>query len=84
MRDLLEFIAKGITAKPEMVSVNESRENDLFAFKISVSEEDFGTIIGKGGRTIKSLRDLLRLRAQKEGIRYSLEIDEPNKNPSSV
>ena len=79
MKQLLEFIIKGITAKPEEVVISESEEEGSLILKLKVSDDDFGTIIGKGGRTVKALRDVLRLRAQKENIKYNLIIEEPEK-----
>jgi len=79
MKQLLEFIIKGITAKPEEVIISESEEEGSLILKLKVADDDFGTIIGKGGRTVKALRDVLRLRAQKENIKYNLIIEEPEK-----
>ena len=79
MKQLLEFIIKGITAKPEEVVISESEEEGSLILKLKVADDDFGTIIGKGGRTVKALRDVLRLRAQKENIKYNLIIEEPEK-----
>ena len=84
MKQLLEFIVRGITTKPDEVSVSESREPDGgLVFNLKVADEDFGTIIGKGGRTVQAIRDLLRIKAQKESLRYNLIIEEPAKQPDA-
>ena len=77
MKQLLEYIILGITSKPESVSINEENENGTLVLKLKVADEDFGSIIGKGGRTIKAIRDLLRLKAQKENLRFNFVVEEP-------
>lgn len=77
MKQLLEYIISGIVSKTEYIFVNESNENGTLLLKLKVSDEDFGTVIGKGGRTIKAIRDLLRLKAQKDNIRFNLMVEEP-------
>lgn len=77
MKQLLESIVLGITSKPESVSIDEENENGTLVLKLKVADEDFGAIIGKGGRTIKAIRDLLRLKAQKENLRFNLVVEEP-------
>lgn len=77
MKSLLEYIISGVTSKPDMISVSEENENGILVLKLKVDDEDFGTVIGKGGRTIKAIRDLLRLKAQKENVRFNLVVEEP-------
>jgi len=77
MKQLLEYIILGITSKPESVSINEENENGTLVLKLKVADEDFGSVIGKSGRTIKAIRDLLRLKAQKENFRFNLIVEEP-------
>ncbi len=59
MKDTLIYILKGIVKDPENVSVKEYSENNNKVFEIKASEDDVGQIIGKDGRTIKSINILL-------------------------
>ncbi|SHH40315.1 KH domain-containing protein [Thermosipho atlanticus] len=59
MKDLLEYILKGIVKNPEEVIVLEFEEEGKKVFEISVNPEDVGQVIGKDGRTIKSIKILL-------------------------
>lgn len=77
MKHLLEYIILSITSKPESVSVGEQNEDGTIVLKLKVDDEDFGTVIGKGGRTIKAIRDLLRLKALKENLRFNFVVEEP-------
>jgi len=59
MKQLVEYILKGIVKHPEDVVVVEFDENGSKVVEIIVNEEDVGQVIGKDGRTIKSLKVLL-------------------------
>lgn len=77
MQELLEFIVKGIVTKPEEVKVTEetSPEGEL-NLKLKVSPEDMGTVIGKGGRIIRAIRSLVRIKAIHEDKRVNVELEE--------
>ncbi|MDK2885721.1 MAG: uncharacterized protein PWP54_279 [Thermosipho sp. (in: thermotogales)] len=59
MKELLEYILKGIVKNPDDVVVLEFDEDGKKVFEISVNSEDVGQVIGKDGRTIKSIKILL-------------------------
>ncbi len=59
MKALLEHILRGIVKHPEDVVVVQLEEGDKKVFEIVVNEEDVGQVIGKDGRTIKSIKILL-------------------------
>ncbi len=74
MKKLLEFIIKGILGKKDF-TVTESVEGDFVNLGIKVPGEDTGLIIGKEGRTIKAIRNLLKVRATLERKGVSVSID---------
>jgi hypothetical protein len=76
MKEFLEFLIKQITSKPEEVKITENRENDTFIYHIKVSEDDMGIVIGKEGKTIKSLRNLAKAKAIRDNIRIQVLLDE--------
>ena len=59
MKEVLEHILKGIVKHPEDVVVMEFKEERKKVFEIIVNEEDVGQVIGKDGRTIKSIKIIL-------------------------
>ncbi|HIP92185.1 MAG TPA: KH domain-containing protein [Thermotoga sp.] len=59
MKEVLEHILKGIVKHPEDVVVMEFKEEGKKVFEIIVNEEDVGQVIGKDGRTIKSIKIIL-------------------------
>jgi len=75
VKALLEHILKGIVKNPEDVVVVELEEEGKKVFEIVVNEEDVGQVIGKDGRTIKSIKILLSSIA--EGENFTLRVVRP-------
>jgi predicted RNA-binding protein YlqC (UPF0109 family) len=76
LRELLEFLAQNLVTRPEAVSVTENQENDQSILELRVDKEDLGRVIGKQGRTAKSLRTILNAAASRANRKVVLEIIE--------
>jgi len=74
MKEFLEIIAKNLVDKPEAVHVEEIEEEGRIKYRLYVADNEIGKIIGKMGKTAKSIRTLLIAVAAKNGKRVSLEI----------
>lgn len=74
MKDFLLFLLKAIVDKPEEVNVSESEVDGQINLDSSVAKEDMGKVIGKGGKIIKSIRTLVRIRGIKEGKQINLQL----------
>ena len=74
LRDLVDYLARGLVDRPEEVEVEEIEESDALVFELKVAEEDLGKVIGKQGRTAKALRTILSAASAKSGRRVILEI----------
>ena len=59
MKDLIERIARALVDKPEEVSVTALEGSQATVLELKVAKEDLGKIIGKQGRTARSLRTIL-------------------------
>lgn len=69
MKDMLLFLVRELVDHPDDVRVEESYQDDTrMTLTIHVNEKDMGKIIGKGGRIIKALRDLIKLTATKHNM----------------
>jgi hypothetical protein len=73
-KDFVEYIVKSLVDTPEDVIVNEIDDNSSVVLEISVSEDDMGRLIGRGGVVINSIRSLLQVAGAKRGKRVTLEI----------
>lgn len=76
MEKLLEFIIKSIVQKPERVKIKKEEAEGFANFTLSVDPQDLKIVIGRRGRTIRAIRNLLRLGAIKEGIQANLKLQE--------
>lgn len=78
MKDLLEFLVKKIVKNIEAVKIEETEQDGIVMLNLTVDPEEAGLVIGKGGRTIKSLRSILRVIAIKEGKRVEIKLANVN------
>ncbi len=80
MKDFLEYLIKSIVKNENAVTIEESISSDNTCnLSLKVDKEDMGLVIGKEGKTIKSLRYLLKAKALKEDRRVNFElIDDEN------
>lgn len=74
MREFLEFVAKHLVDQPELVALEHEEKDNRVVFRLRVSEDDVGKVIGRRGRTAQAIRTLLVAVAAKEGKRVILEI----------
>ena len=75
MKDLLEYLAQGLVEHPDAVQVTEVQEDDgTVVLELSVDEDDYGSIIGRGGRTAMALRAVVKAAAAKEQRRVFVDI----------
>lgn len=74
MKDLIEFIAKGLVDHPDDVRVSEEEERGRVIVRLEVADDDYGKVIGKGGRIAQSMRALLKVAAVRADEFASLEI----------
>ncbi len=74
--NLLEVMVRGLVSKPDDVKIEkiDAENKDLTVYRVIVSEEDMGRIIGKQGRIAKSIRSIARAAATKSGERIAVEI----------
>jgi predicted RNA-binding protein YlqC (UPF0109 family) len=77
MKALIEFIAKSLVEHPEDVKVTESGSGSRVRIELSVSKDDMGRVIGKGGKVANSIRTLLKVAAEREGKQATLDVMEP-------
>ena len=74
MKDLIEYVAKALVDKPDEVTVLEERERGRVVLRLKVADDDYGKVIGKGGRIAQSMRALLKVSAVRRQEYASLEI----------
>lgn len=76
MKDLLQLLARSLVSSPDAVEVKETQGDTASILELKVAKEDLGRIIGKQGRTAKSIRTILNAAASRTNRKVVLEIVE--------
>ena len=74
MKDLLEYLAKALVDSPDEVHVEATETDTTVVLELSVAKDDVGKVIGKQGRTARSVRTILGAVSIKVHRRYTLDI----------
>ena len=80
MKELLEYLARGLVESPDEVRVNEVQVKELqeddgvTVLELSVADDDYGNVIGRGGRTASALRTIIKTAAAKQKRRVFVDI----------
>jgi hypothetical protein len=75
LKELLEYLARGLVDNPDDVQVDEVEESDgTIVLELSVGEGDYGSVIGRGGRTASALRTVIKAAAVKDKRRVFVDI----------
>ncbi len=74
MTGLIEYIAKALVDKPDLVQLRAAEAEGGKTYELKVAPEDVGKVIGRDGRTINALRTLVSFAAQKSGEKARLEL----------
>ncbi|MEI7511190.1 MAG: KH domain-containing protein [Candidatus Peregrinibacteria bacterium] len=77
-KQFLEFVLSSLLDSPKELVITETNDTLGTLFEIQVNTEDMGKLIGKGGKTIKALRTLVRMVGSKTEKRVNIRIAEPN------
>lgn len=78
MKQALEFIISTIVEKPDSVKITENQEDNAVNYAISAAKEDMGKIIGKNGKIIKAIRNVMKIPAVKKELRVFVNLVENN------
>ena len=76
MKELVQFLAQQLVNNPTAVEVTETQGDTASVLELRVAKEDLGRVIGKQGRTAKSIRTILNAVASRTNRKVVLEIIE--------
>jgi predicted RNA-binding protein YlqC (UPF0109 family) len=75
VKELLIYLVEGLVDEPDEVSVEQFEEDDgTVVLELAVAAEDYGKVIGRGGRTAQALRTVVRASATSVQRRVLLDI----------
>lgn len=70
MKELLEYVASELVDDPDAVEVTETPDDRGMAFTLRVAPDDMGKVIGRGGRTARAIRAVMKAAGMRAGIHH--------------
>lgn len=71
MKDLLDYLARELVDDPDAVQVEEAEDGRGVVFTLRVGPEDMGKVIGRGGRTARAIRMVMKAAGMRAGIHHT-------------
>ena len=75
-KELLQYVVKNLVNNKDVVEVEETTNETKTVLRLKVAKEDMGRVIGKEGRIIRSIREILNAYASKNKQKVAVEIEE--------
>jgi predicted RNA-binding protein YlqC (UPF0109 family) len=76
MKDTLHYILTAIVDNPDAVTIEERDEDGILNLIVTVAKEDMGKVIGKEGKVIRSIRNIMKIKAMKHDVRINVSLAE--------
>jgi predicted RNA-binding protein YlqC (UPF0109 family) len=76
VKEVLEYVARHLVDEPDAVEVTEVEGESSVILQLRVAPDDMGKVIGKGGRTARAIRTVVRAAATRRGVSTLVEIVE--------
>ncbi len=76
MKDALSHIISSIVTIPEALQIDETEEDGLIRFSVHLAKEDMGRVIGKEGKVIRAVRNVMKIPAIKQGKKIDIALVE--------
>lgn len=76
MKEVLEYIVKNLVDDPDAVQIAEEDVDGIVTYTITPAKEDMGKLIGKGGKIIRAIRNLMKIPAMKEQKKVQVQLAE--------
>jgi predicted RNA-binding protein YlqC (UPF0109 family) len=76
VKELLEYLARELVEDPDAVEVSEKHDDRGTLLSLRVGPDDMGKVIGRGGRTARAIRSVVKVAGIRAGERVSVEIVE--------
>lgn len=74
--DFLEYVVRGLVAQTDEARIEHREADGLHCYRILLPPGETGRVVGKGGKTIGAIRNLVAASAEKHGIRAEVEVGE--------
>lgn len=76
MEDLIKTLLEPLVTDLKKIKIEKEQEEKNIRFMVFIPKDDIAKVIGKNGKMIKSIKNLLKIRAIKENVFASIEVQE--------
>ncbi|HVF69838.1 MAG TPA: KH domain-containing protein [Xanthomonadales bacterium] len=76
MKDTLHYIVSAIVDDPDSVVIDEREVDGIKNYVVTVAKDDMGKVIGKEGKVIRSIRNIMKIKAMKTDVRINITLAE--------
>lgn len=76
MKDILHFVIASIVDSKDEIVIDEHQEEGIFYYTVSVAKDEVGKIIGKEGKVIRAIRNVMKIPAIKQNKRIRIGLSE--------
>ena len=76
MKELVEFLCRELVDEPEAVEVQESFDDRGSVYVVRVADGELGKLIGRGGRTAKAIRQVVRAAAGRQHVAARVDFED--------
>ncbi|MBI4037887.1 KH domain-containing protein [Candidatus Curtissbacteria bacterium] len=76
MEELIKLLLEPLVTNIKKVKIEKNHDGSTTSFLLSIPKEDIAKVIGKEGKMIKTIKNLLKIRASKEQTYVTLEVQE--------
>jgi predicted RNA-binding protein YlqC (UPF0109 family) len=83
MKNTLHYIITSIVQNPDAVTIHEEETEGIINFAITADPSDIGKIIGKEGKIIRAIRNVMKIPAIKQGKRINVSLAESTPPPTA-
>ena len=74
MKEALKHIVTAIVENPDAVKISQEEQDGIIHFSITVDPSDIGKVIGKEGKIIRAIRNIMKIPAIKQGKRINVSL----------
>lgn len=76
MKELVEFLCRELVDDPDAVEVHETTDGRGAVYRVHVGEGEMGKVIGRGGRTAKAIRTVVRAAAGRQNMATRVDFED--------
>jgi predicted RNA-binding protein YlqC (UPF0109 family) len=76
VKELVEFLCRELVDDPESVRVTESFDERGSTYRVTVAPGELGKVIGRGGRTAKAIRTVVRAAASRQNLAARVDFED--------